>query len=101
MIKLIMEQDVEIEVEHEGILEVPEGKKVDELPLSHFEKLAKKKGLSKITRALNNLQVWNKNDDKQLSKWAGDMIDKLKKKMGKDESLMRLRRGSFRRGNVI
>ena len=76
-----------IEVKHEGILEVPEGKKVDELPYSHFEKLAKKKGLSKITRALNNLQVWNKNDDKELSKWAGNMIDKLNKKLKKDESL--------------
>ena len=30
------EQDVEIEVKHEGILEVPEGKNVDDLPLSHF-----------------------------------------------------------------
>lgn len=76
-----------IEVKHEGILEVPEGKKVDELPYSHFEKLAKKKGLSKITKALNNLQVWNKNDDPKLSKWAGNMIDKLNKKLKKDESV--------------
>lgn len=76
-----------IEVKHKGILEVPEGKNVDDLPLSHFVDLAKKKGLSKITKALNNLQVWNKNDDKKLSKWAGDMIDKLNKKLGKDESI--------------
>ena len=81
------EQDVEIEVKHEGVLEVPEGKNVDDLPLSHFEKLAKKKGLGKITKALNNLQVWNKNDDPKLSKWAGDMIDKLNKKLKKDESI--------------
>lgn len=84
------EQDVEIEVKHEGILEVPEGKNVDDLPISHFEKLAKKKGLGKITKALNNLQVWNKNDDPKLSKWAGDMIDKLNKKFDKKESLIRL-----------
>ena len=82
----LREQDVEIDVKHEGILEVPEGKNVDDLPLSHFEKLAKKKGLSKITKALNNLQVWNKNDDPKLSKWAGDMIDKLNKKLKKDEA---------------
>lgn len=82
-----MIEDVEIEVKHEGILEVPEGKTVDQLPMSHFEKLAKKKGLSKITRALNNLQVWNKNDDPKLSKWAGNMIDKLNKKLKKDENL--------------
>lgn len=86
----IYEQDVEIDVKHEGILEVPEGKNVDDLPLSHFEKLAKKKGLSKITKALNNLQVWNKNDDPKLSKWAGDMIDKLNKKLKKDERYSRI-----------
>lgn len=84
---LIREQDTKIEVENPGVLEVPEGKNVDDLPLSHFVKLANKKGLSKITRALNNLQVWNKNSDPKLSKWAGDMIDKLKKKLGKEESV--------------
>ena len=81
------EQDVEIEVKNKDILEVPEDKNVDDLPMSHFEKLVKKHGLSKITKALNNLQVWNKNDDKELSKWAGNMIDKLTKKFGKNESL--------------
>lgn len=84
-----MMEGVEIEVKHEGILEVPEGKTVDQLPMSHFEKLAKKNGLGKITKALNNLQVWNKNDDPKLSKWAGNMIDKLNKKLKKDESLLR------------
>lgn len=87
----LYEQDVEIEVKHEGILEVPEGKNVDDLPMSHFEKLAKKKGLGKITKALNNLQVWNKNDDPKLSKWAGDMIDKLNKKLGKEDKKESLR----------
>ena len=85
----LREQDVEIKVKHEGILEVPEGKTVDQLPMSHFEKLVKKHGLPKITKALNNLQVWNKNDDKKLSKWAGNMIDKLTKKYGKNESVSR------------
>ena len=85
--KKLKEQNVDIEVKHEGILEVPEGKNVDDLPLSHFVNLANKKGLSKITKALNNLQVWNKNDDKELSKWAGNMIDKLNKKLKKDESI--------------
>ena len=82
-----LDESVEIEVKNKGILEVPEGKNVDDLPMSHFEKLVKKNGLSKITKALNNLQVWNKNDDKKLSKWAGDMIDKLTKKYGKNESI--------------
>ena len=83
----LREQDVEIEVKNKGILEVPEDKNVDDLPMSHFEKLVKKHGLSKITKALNNLQVWNKNDDNELSKWAGNMIDKLTKKYGKNESI--------------
>lgn len=85
--KRLREQDVEIEVKHEGILEVPEGKNVDDLPISHFVNLAKKKGLSKITKALNNLQVWNKKKNPSLSKWAGDMIDKVSKKMEKNESI--------------
>ena len=89
--KRLKEQDVEIEVKHKGILEVPEGKNVDDLPVSHFVNLAKKKGLSKITKALNNLQVWNKNDDPQLSKWAGDMIDTVSKKMEKEEKKESLR----------
>lgn len=84
------EETPNIEVKHKGILEVPEGKNVNDLPLSHFVDLANKKGLSKITRALNNLQVWNKNSNKKLSKWAEDMIDKLNKKLGKEESIVKL-----------
>lgn len=80
----------DIEVKHIGILEVPEGKNVDDLPVSYFVDLAKKKGLSKIIRALNNLQVWNKNDNKKLSKWAGDMIDKLNNKLVKEENIINI-----------
>ena len=85
-----------IEVKNKGVLEVPEGKNVDDLPLSHFVKLANKKGLSKITKALNNLQVWNKNDDPKLSKWAGNMIDKLNKKLNKDESIRKTNKRSIK-----
>ena len=96
-IRLQEKETPNIEVKHEGILEVPEGKNVDDLPLSHFVNLANKKGLSKITKALNNLQVWNKNDDPKLSKWAGDMIDKLNKKLKKDEGLIKERNFSYSR----
>lgn len=75
----IQEQDVNIEVKHKGILEVPENKKVDDLPLSHFVNLVNKKGLSAIVKALNNLHVWNKNENPKLSKWAKNMIYKLHK----------------------
>lgn len=89
--KKLHEQDVESEVKNEGILEVPEGKNVEDLPMSHFEKLVKKNSLGKVNKALNNLQVWNKNKDKKLSKWAGNMIDKLNKKFEKSEAIHRRR----------
>ncbi len=79
--KYFKEQRADIEVENPGILEVPEGKNVEDLPIKHFVALADKKGLSTITRALNNLQVWNKNKDPKLSKWAGEMIDKVTKRL--------------------
>lgn len=73
-----------IKVENPGILEVPEGKKVDELPQSHFEKLINKKGYAPIIKALTNLETWNKNKNPKLSKWASNMADKLKKKFKKE-----------------
>ena len=87
--KLHIKEAVEIEVKNTGVLEVPEDKNVDELPIKHFVALANKKGLSTVTKALNNLQVWNKNKDPKLSKWAGDMIDKVTKRVEnqKNESL--------------
>ena len=87
----IKEQSANIEVENPGILEVPKDKNVEDLPIKHFVALANKKGLATITKALNNLQVWNKNKNPKLSKWAGDMIDKVSKRIEnqKNESLMR------------
>lgn len=87
--KLGITEGTEIPVKHPGVLEVPEGKNVDDLPMSHFEKLANKKGLGKITKALNNLQVWNKKKNPELAKWADSMIDKLNKKLKKDEGIKR------------
>lgn len=71
-----------IKVTHPGILEVPAGKSVTSLPLSHFESLAKKKGRGAIVRALLNLYRWNKKANPKLSKWAKDMQEKLSKKLG-------------------
>lgn len=65
--------EANIEAENPGILEVPEGKGVQDLPVSHFKKLIDKKGRTSIIRALTNLEVWNKNDDKKLSNWAKSM----------------------------
>lgn len=81
----IVEAKVDIPVKHEGILEVPEGKTIRELPISHFERLVKEKGYEPIIRALNNLVVWNKNDDKDLSSTAKAIMDQLREKYRKDE----------------
>lgn len=75
--KIYVRSDSEIPVKNEGILEVPEGKNVDDLPVSHFKKLIDKKGRKAIIRALTNLEVWNKNDNKSLSSWAKKMKKSL------------------------
>ena len=81
-IKEIFLEAVNVQAENEGILEVPEGKKVNELGLDHFVKLAKKKGLAPVAKALVNLERWNKDQNKELSAWAKDMIQKLHDAMG-------------------
>lgn len=89
MLKFEYNEAVNIETENPGVLEVPEGKNVEDLPIKHFVDIANRKGLSTVTRALNNLQVWNKNKNKELSKWAGNMLDKVSKRFEnqKNESL--------------
>lgn len=79
-----------IDVKHPGVLKVPEGKNVEDLPQSHFENLVKDIGYEKVIRALTNLEVWNKNKNKSLSFWASNMADKLKKKF-KGESIMQVK----------
>lgn len=98
--RLQEKEDVDIDVKNPGVLEVPEGKSVDSLPVSHFVNLAKKKGTSDVTKALNNLQVWNKKKDPKLSKWAGDMIDKVKQQTEKNECIRpnRTRRSKLKEG---
>ena len=79
-------ESANIDVKNPGVLEVPDGKKVDELPQSHFEKLVDKKGYAEVIRALTNLEVWNKDKNKSLSSWASNMADKLKKKFRPESS---------------
>lgn len=73
MIKICEEQ-----IKNPGILEVPEDKSVDQLPVSHFKKLIDKNGRDKIITALTNLERWNKNQNPKLSKWATRMKFQLK-----------------------
>lgn len=78
-LNLLKEQQVKIPVEHPGMLEVPEGKNVEDLPQSHFKDLIKKKGWEEISKALTNLQTWNKDRDPKLASWANNMQEKLAK----------------------
>lgn len=75
----LFEQKVKIPVKHPGVLEVPEGKDVEALPMNHFEDLIKKKGWETISKALTNLNVWNKKNNPTLSNWADGMQAKLAK----------------------
>jgi len=84
--KLYIKTSGDIEVKNEGLLDVPEGKSVDELPFSHFVRLVDSKGYEEIMRGLNNLNVWNKNKNSSLSTWAENMMSKLKKKFRPDEA---------------
>jgi len=78
--------EVDIDVKNPGLLEVPPGKEVNELPQSHFQNLIDRKGYEKVIRGLTNLEVWNKNKNPKLSQWASDMADKLRAANKKDES---------------
>ena len=75
--KILIRAKADIQAKNPGILEVPEGKNVQDLPVSHFKDLIDKKGRSPIIRGLTNLEVWNKNDNKSLSAWAKKMKKSL------------------------
>jgi len=79
---LFEDDEVDIKVKHPGILAVPEGKKVDQLPFSHFEALVKKHGYDSIAKALTNLEVWNKDRDPKLARWAKSTRERLEAKYG-------------------
>lgn len=70
-------------IKNPGLLEVPDGKKVTDMPVSHFVALAKTKGKDKIIRGLLNLYSWNIKKNKTLSDWAKDMKEKVSKELDK------------------
>lgn len=73
--RYLNEQDME--VKNPGLLEVPEGKGVHKMSLSHFQSLIRKQGWNKISKGLVNLITWNKNTNPKLSQWADKMQEKL------------------------
>lgn len=90
-IKEVLSEDAapDIQAKNPGILEVPEGKDVDSLPVGHFVDLAKSKGAKAIMTALTNLERWNEKQNPALSKWASGMKDKLRKELGLESVVAR------------
>ncbi len=78
--KVIKESKIkDIKVKNPGLLNVPEGKKFWQLPLSHYVSLGKSKGKPAVMRALSNLARWNKKQAKPVSDRAKRIVDSLKK----------------------
>jgi hypothetical protein len=80
-----IDEAVNIDVEHKGLLEIPKDKKFWEMPLSFYDDLVDKKGYDAIIKGLNNLKVWNKNDDPSIAKKADRIMDALKSKFRPEE----------------
>lgn len=76
--------DVRIHVKHPGFLEVPEGKDIQDLTVSHFQDLIKKHSWPAVSKALINLKVWNQKKNPKLAKWTDDMQEKLAKWVDKE-----------------
>ena len=74
----------DIKAKNPGILDLPENGFVDktiEQLVKHVVKIAKDKGRSPVSKALQNLVRWNKNDNPSLSKKAQSVFDKYSKEM--------------------
>jgi hypothetical protein len=76
-LKEMIEQTDKIPSGKPGMLEIPEGKEVEDMSLDHFTGLVKKNGFDKISKALINLRVWNKEKNPDLSRWADKMQEKV------------------------
>ena len=68
----------DIKVTNPGVLEIPEGKKFEDMPNGHFEKLIKSKGQKAVMLALLNLERWNKDKNAPVASRARALIDKFK-----------------------
>ena len=75
----LIQEATKIDVKHPGVLEIPKNKKFWEMPITHYEGLVERKGYQRIIKALTNIETWNKDKHKDISKKASDIADKLKK----------------------
>lgn len=70
---------VRIKVTHPGILRVPEGKHVWNLRKKDIEALIKKEGYAPISRAINNLYIWNRKKKTDTAKKIMEWVTKAKR----------------------
>lgn len=75
-VKVTSAKKVKIKTKHPGLLKVPEGKSVWTMPIKHFVNLAKRIGRAKVSRALTNLKVWNKNKRTENATKIKDFVDR-------------------------
>lgn len=68
-----------------GVLGVPTGRSIRQLPTRHFVKRAKKVGWAKVSKALTNLRRWNKNKNPKLVRWAEKMQNKVRHIVGQSK----------------
>jgi hypothetical protein len=72
---------MEIMAENPGILELPEGAFVDwgiGKLVDHLAGIVEKKGRAAVSRALVNLERWNKKQNPDVSKKARKVLDRMK-----------------------
>ena len=72
------EKKLKIKVVNKGLLEIPQGEKFYNLPLSHYIEIAKKKGYQSVSRALTLLMVFNRKKSKSTSDKALELLNQLR-----------------------
>jgi|YelNatPaOPRAMG01_1025707.scaffolds.fasta_scaffold88525_2 hypothetical protein len=68
-----------IKIKHPEILEVPKDKLFWDLPITHYENLVQKIGLTPVVRALLNLESYNNRKDPLIRKRSQIIVERLKK----------------------
>jgi hypothetical protein len=66
-------------IKNSDLLEIPDGQKVTDLSLDHFQMLVNKKGKQVILKDLLNIYSWNIKKNPELSNWAKKMRDNVQK----------------------
>jgi hypothetical protein len=86
---IVESNQLDEKVQTPGLLEIPPGQKVTDLPEDHFKMLVNKKGKQAILKGLLNLYSWNIKKNPELSGWAKkmrDMVQALKESNEIDEA---------------